>query len=85
MIFITLLKFRKKASDVVAVGKEILQNLPPNVKIVAMYWTLGRYDAIWVYEAENEKDAIKLFIKAGDVVSTETLVAIPREDAMKLL
>lgn len=62
-----------------------MQNLPQDVKIIGTYWTLGRYDAVWVYEARSEKDAIKIFIDAGDVTSTETLVAIPREDAMKLL
>ncbi len=85
MIFITLLRFKKKARDVVEVGKKIMQNLPPGVKIIGTYWTLGRYDAVWVYEANNEKDAIKIFIDMGDVASTETLVAISREEAMKLL
>jgi len=85
MMFITLIKFRKKASDVVEVGKKIMENLPPGVKIIGTYWTLGRYDAVWVYEGTSEKDAIKLWINAGDVVRTETLVTIPREEAMKLL
>jgi uncharacterized protein with GYD domain len=85
MMFITLLRFKKKAKDVVEVGKKIMQNLPQDVKIIGTYWTLGRYDAVWVYEAKSEKDAIKIFIDAGDVTSTETLVAIPREEAMKLL
>lgn len=85
MIFITLIKFKKKAKDVVEVGKKITQNLPPDVKIIGTYWTLGRYDAVWVYEGKSEKDAIKLFIDAGDVASTETLVAISRDEAMKLL
>ncbi|HLE35233.1 MAG TPA: GYD domain-containing protein [Nitrososphaerales archaeon] len=85
MIFITLLRFKRKARDVVEVGKKIMQNLPPDVKIIGTYWTLGRFDAVWVYEASNEKDAIKMFIDAGDVASTETLTAISREEAMKLL
>ncbi len=84
-MFITLIKFKKKARDVSEVGKRIMQNLPPGVKITGTYWTLGRYDAVWVYEGTSEKDAIKIFIDAGDVASTETLVAIPREEAMKLL
>lgn len=84
-MFITLIKFRKKASDVVEVGKKIMESLPPGVKIIGTYWTLGRYDAVWVYEGTSEKDAIKLWINAGDVVRTETLVTISREEAMKLL
>ena len=85
MIFITLIRFKKKARDVSEVGKKIMQSLPPTVKMIGTYWTLGRYDAVWVYEGESEKDAIKLFVDAGDVASTETLVAISREEAMKLL
>ncbi len=84
-MFITLIKFRKKASDVVEVGKKIMQNLPPGVKIIGTYWTLGRYDAAWVYEGASEKDAIKLWLDTGDVMRTETLVTISREEAMKLL
>ncbi|MGH9922777.1 MAG: GYD domain-containing protein [Nitrososphaerales archaeon] len=85
MIFITLLRFKRKARDVVEVGKKIMQNLPSGVKIIGTYWTLGRFDAVWVYEANNEKDAMKMFIDAGDVASTETLTAVSREEAMKLL
>ncbi len=84
-MFINLIKFRKKASDVVEVGKKIMQNLPPGVKIIGTYWTLGRYDAAWVYEGASEKDAIKLWLDTGDVMRTETLVTISREEAMKLL
>jgi len=85
MIFITLLKFRKKASEVVEVGKKIMQNLPPGVKIIGTYWTLGRYDSVWIFEGKDEKDAIKLWLSAGDVVRTETLVSLSREEALRLL
>jgi len=85
MIFITLIKFRKKASEVVEVGKKIMENLPPGVKIIATYWTLGRYDSVWIFEGKDEKDAIKLWLPAGGVIRTETLVALSREEALKLL
>jgi uncharacterized protein with GYD domain len=85
MIFITLIKFRKKASEVVEVGKKIMQNLPPSVKIIGTYWTLGRFDSVWIYEGKDEKDAIKLWLPAGDAVRTETLVSLSREEALKLL
>ena len=85
MIFITLIKFRKKASEVVEVGKKIMQNLPSGVKIIATYWTLGRYDSVWIFEGKDEKDAIKLWLPAGDVVRSETLVSLSREEALKLL
>jgi uncharacterized protein with GYD domain len=85
MIFISLIKFRRKVRDVAEEGKKIMQNLPPGVKIIGTYWTLGRYDGVWVYEAPSEKDPIRIFLEAGDVASIETMVAIPREEGMKLL
>ena len=85
MIFIALIKFKKKAKDVAEYGKKLMQNLPEGVKIIDTYWSLGRYDAVWIYEAPNEKVAIQLGIDAGDAMKTETLVAISREEALKLL
>ena len=85
MIFITLIKFRKNAKDVVEVGNKVMQNLPSGVKIIGTYWTLGRFDSVWIYEATSEKEAIKLGVAVGDVAQTQTLVAIPRDEALKLL
>jgi len=85
MFFIALIKFKKKAKDVVEVGKKVMQNLPEGVKIISTYWTLGEYDAVWIYEAPNEKVAVKLGIEAGEAMQTQTLVAITRDEAMKLL
>ena len=85
MFFIALIKFKKKASDVVEIGKKVMQNLPEGVKIISTYCTLGEYDAVWIYEAPNEKVAIKLGIEAGEVMQTQTLVAITRDEAMKML
>jgi len=48
-------------------------------------WTLGRYDSVWIFEGKDEKDAIKLWLPAGDVVRSETLVSLSREEALKLL
>ena len=55
------------------------------VKTTAVYWTLGRYDSVWIVEAKDEKTAMKAILRFGDLVSSETLVAIPREEALKLL
>ncbi len=85
MFFIALIKFKKKARDVVEIGKKVMQNLPEGVKILSTYWTLGEYDAVWIYEAPNEKVAVKLGIEAGEAMQTQTLVAITRDEAMKLL
>jgi len=85
MFFIALIKFKKNAKDVIKIGKKVMQNLPEGVKIISTYWTLGKYDAVWIYEAPNEKVAIKLGIEAGEAMQTQTLVAITRDEAMNLL
>jgi len=85
MIFIALIKFKKNAREVVEYGKKVMENLPEGVKIISTHWSLGRYDAVWIYEAPNEKVAVQLGIDAGDAMKTETLVAISREEALKLL
>jgi uncharacterized protein with GYD domain len=55
------------------------------IKIIGWYWTLGRYDTAVIFEAANEKEALKTSLAVSEFVATETLVAIPREEAIKLL
>ncbi len=50
-----------------------------------IYWTLGRYSAVSIMEAPTEKDAMKILLPLQDVVDTETMVAVPREEGVKLL
>jgi uncharacterized protein with GYD domain len=52
---------------------------------IRVYWTLGRYDSVSIIEAPSEKDAMKALLRFQDVVETETLVAVPREEALKLI
>jgi len=85
MIFVSLNKFRGKAikEDIEKTNKILASE--PKVKVLAFYWTLGRYDSILILEAPNEKTVMKLLLQAGEWISTETMVAIPREEAIKLL
>ena len=55
------------------------------IKVLNWYWTLGRYDTVFIFEAANEKDAMKLSINVSEWVTSETLVALPRQDAVSLL
>ena len=55
------------------------------IKILNWYWTLGRYDTVVVFEAANEKEALKFALGLADIVASETLVAIPRQEAIQLL
>jgi len=87
LIFITLAKWRKKPTkeSVAQSGKLFDQLVKEGAKILGMYWTLGRYDAVVIIEGRNEKDAMKGLMRWGDLASTETLVALPRGEAIKLL
>jgi uncharacterized protein with GYD domain len=49
------------------------------------YWTLGRYDAVTIVEGPDEKTTLKWLLLWGHLLSTETLVAIPTEEATKLV
>ena len=42
------------------------------------FWTLGRYDAISITEAPTEKDVMIMMIPYQDVMTTETLTAVPQ-------
>ncbi len=87
MIFINLGKMRKKPTkEMTADAAKMIEGFKKRgIKILAWYWTLGRYDTVIIAEAPNEKEAMKIAIEAADFVTTETLVAIPREEAIKLL
>jgi len=85
MITVTLVRFRGK------ITKENLERTnkiiasEPRVKVLAFYWTLGRYDAVLITEGPDEKTVMKMLLEAGGYVATETMIAIPREEAIKLL
>lgn len=49
------------------------------------YWTLGRYDAVSIVEAPTEKDVMRILLPWQGRLETETMVAVPREEAIKLV
>jgi len=83
MITITLAKFRGRlaAEDVRRTPKTIQQG---GGKILSAYWTLGRFDAVLTIEWPDEKAAMGTLSKLLDLASSETMIAIPREEATKL-
>ena len=87
MIFITLWTCRQKATnEMLAVSVKLAEQLPKEgINIIANYWTLGKCDLVTVAEAEDEKTFMKALLRYGDIFSTETLVALGREDAIKLI
>ena len=87
MIAIVLVKFKKSAKEVAEYGSQVLKSVPKYIKIKETYWTMGRYDAVWIVQAPNEEKLFEWFIKAGrtDIARTETMIALPREMAVKML
>ena len=87
MIFIILNKLRKKPTKktVAEVNKRREKWAKDGVKFLGSYWTLGSYDTVWIIEAPNVKAAMKATIRARDILTSETLVAISRDEAIKLV
>ena len=87
MLFILLGKFRSKPTkeSVSSINKYIKSLAKEGIEFKDMYWTLGRYDFAHVFEGPNEQVVMKALIGASHVVSTETLVAVAREDILKVL
>ena len=87
MIFISLIKTKEKPTkETIDQANKMIDDLKNrNVKLLSHYWTLGRYDAVIIFEAPTEKDAMKLAIEVSEGSTIETMVAIPREEAVKLL
>jgi uncharacterized protein with GYD domain len=88
MIFINLGKFRKRPTkDLTAETEKItkIATEKEGVKIIEFYWTLGRYDTVVIMEAPDEKVAMKVNLMYGDFISIQTMVAVPREEAVKLV
>jgi len=88
MRFISLVKWKKKITK-----QSIAQNLKcmkyeaakEGIKMIEIYWTLGRYDAVAIMEAPDEKAAMRMAVRRGECMAMETMVAIPAEEARKLV
>jgi len=87
MLFVTLVKLRRKLTkaDLERTKKLLSELAKAGGKTIAMYWTLGRYDAVLISDCPDEKAHMKMAMQFGDLCSTESMVAIPREEAEKLV
>jgi uncharacterized protein with GYD domain len=90
MISIVLSKFRKKPTkESMAATDKIISNLQKQgVKLLGFYYTLGRYDSVAIFDGPDEgavQRAMKSALAISDSVASETLVALKREDAIKLI
>lgn len=86
MFFVTLAKMRGKMTPAFReVTQKALKSPPPGLKIHNVFWTLGQYDFVIIYEAPDEREAMKMAIPWGEFCETRTMVAIPNEEAQKML
>ena len=81
MLFIALAKFKKKLSkEIIAENlKDIEADTKGQVRYQGIYWTLGRYDTVVLFEAPNEKVAMNMALKRADRMDIEILVAVPAD------
>jgi uncharacterized protein with GYD domain len=86
MYFILLVKFKKKPTkEMIADNlKRMESETKEGIKFLNNFWTLGRYDAVLVCEAPNEKIVMKASVQRSELYNIETLVAVPAEEARKL-
>lgn len=87
MIFIVFGKWRKGLSkEMVDDASNRLSHMAEEgIKWIGNYWTLGRYDIVSMAEAKDEKTIMKALIRWGDLLTSETLVAVPRSEAINLV
>jgi uncharacterized protein with GYD domain len=81
MLFIALAKFKTQLSeDVIARNlKDIETDTEGEVRYLGIYWTLGRYDSVILFEAPDEKAAMNVVLRRADRMKIETLVAVPAD------
>ena len=86
MYFITLTKWKSKPTkDIIDNATKEFAALEKRGIKLQVYWTLGRYDAVSILEAPTEQDAMRILIPFVGLIDTETLTAVPRDEAIKLL
>ena len=86
MIFITLTKWKQAPTkEIVDSFTKTLKELEKQGIKMRVYWTLGSYNGVTITEAANEKDVMKVLLPFAGLIDTETMVAIPREEAIRLL
>jgi uncharacterized protein with GYD domain len=85
LYFIVLAKMRGEMTpEFKEANQKAMTNPPPGVKIHNVFYTLGLYDFVIVYEAPSEKEAMKMGAAWAKWVESQTLTAIPQETAQKL-
>lgn len=80
MLFVTLLCPKGKGMDAVKYLKSLEQR--ESIKIRDVFFTFGRYDGVVIFEAPDEKAAMKFIMETGfsTEYTMETLIAVPAKE-----
>lgn len=57
-----------------------LKHPPEGIQVLKTYMTLGRWDAVWILEAQSEKALVKGLQPLREVAYSETMLAMPRRE-----
>jgi len=87
MIFITLNKFKEKPTkENISASRKLFEKAEKEgVKVLSAYYTIGQYDSLVISEAPDEKIHMKAILRWQGMLSTETLVAVPMDQAGELV
>ena len=88
MIFVLLYKFRKKLTkEIMEQYSKVVQALmeKSGLRPIANYWVLARCDGIGIFEGPNAESMLKYSMAVSEMAEGETMVAFPREEAVKLI
>jgi uncharacterized protein with GYD domain len=87
MLFVVYGKYRKKPTkEILAQTAKLFEQMAKEgTKFIGQYWTLGRYDFTAIAEGKDEKTFMKAILRFSDIISSETSVALSREEATKLV
>jgi uncharacterized protein with GYD domain len=86
MLFVALMKIKGKVTQaLIEATQKACKNPPPGIKYQSVLCTLGQYDFVITFEAPDEKEAMKLVIPWAEYCETQTMVAVPYKEALKLL
>ena len=77
MLFLTLLSPKGKGTEAIKYLKGL--KAPQGITLRAVYFTLGRYDGVIVFEAPDPKTAMNFVMETGFATdySVETLTVVP--------
>lgn len=85
MRFVLLVNFRRRLTKENTDQTDAIIKANPQVKVISIDWVFGQYDGVMVAEAPDVETWLRFVEPMSDYLSTETLVAIPRENVLTII